>query len=98
MTATLNGQPIQLSLKVDPHPSLKHITDGGVLTSTLKLALDLHLPQDLQPADALHVVVSDADGTVLGHVEAQVESVTFKPIKDDGAVIGTERAHKAKQE
>lgn len=98
MTATLNGQPIQLSLNVEPHPKLRHITDGGVLTSTLKLPLDVKLAKNLQAGDALHVVVSDADGNVLGHVEAEVEYVSFPPIKDDGAVIGTERRHKAKQD
>lgn len=82
----------QLSFEVDRHPRLP---DDGWLTGTLGLKGTFHMPQNLQPGDELVVVVQDADGVVIATSGAEVENISFKPIKDHGQVIGTERVHKA---
>lgn len=86
----------QLSFNVIPHPHLRH-SAGAYLGASIQVKVDVPVTHDdLQPGDSLVVTVSDADGNLLATAEAEVGTVAFIPIKDDGAVIGTERVHKAK--
>lgn len=87
-------QNVQLSFDVHAHPSGTH----GLLGASLKISGEYLIGRDLQPGDALQVVVQDADGEVVATAPAEVATVGFAPIKDDGVVIGMERVHKAKIE
>lgn len=42
------------------------------------------------------MIVHNADGEVIATSRAEIDGVAFKPIKDKGMTIGTERQHKAK--
>ena len=95
--ATLEA--MQLTLDVEPHPAAAERADGGMLIGSLAIGGTLPVGRDLNPGDRLRVVVSGVDdGELVVSSEVEVGAIGFKPIKDEGLVVGTERVHKAKAE
>lgn len=89
----------QLSLHVAPHP--RTIWEDGEtkpIVGSVKISGGLTLDHDLQQGDNLHVVVSNADGEVIAQCAATVGPIGFKPLRQSGSVIGTERVHTAEVE
>jgi hypothetical protein len=66
-----------------------------VALSAVQLSLNVDRHPGL-PEDGLLTGSLKPDGEILCSSRAEVEGVGFKPIKDKGMTIGTERAHKAK--
>lgn len=88
---------VQLSMNIEPHPALRWREDGGYFASSVKATLDVVVPGNLQPGDYVELAVIDpATGDILGRTLAEVDDVTFKPIRDQERVVGTERVHKVK--
>lgn len=95
MTTDPRTAPVQLSLDVNVHPDARRLDGQGILLGTIKASIEVNVARDLQPGDELRVIVQNADGEVLNTAELEVDTVTFKPIRDKETVIGTERVHKA---
>ena len=67
-------------------PSIATLAIGGAVV----------VDQDVNPDDKLRVVVTNADGQVIGQAEVTVGGVTFKPIYADKMIVGVERIQKGK--
>jgi hypothetical protein len=86
----------QLSFDVAPHPHAAARPDGGWMDGSLKITGAFGVQDDLNPGDEITVTVANADGEVIATGVAEIAGVAFAPIKLDGAVVGTERVHRAK--
>lgn len=65
--------------------------------ASVKVSGEISIPCDLAAGERLVVVVSDADGQVIGQAEVLASPPAFLPIEDkDLGVLGFERVHKLK--
>lgn len=59
------GEGVQLSLEVEPHPSIDVVHGKGFIAGTLRVAGELPVTRDLNVGDRLTVQIADADGQIL---------------------------------
>lgn len=91
------GSTTQLSLHVEPNPSLAQYEDGGELYGSLKISGSLPVLRDLNDGDEVTVTVHGADGEVLTSSAATIAPPAFKPVTVTNiGRVGTERVHTAK--
>lgn len=88
----------QLSFDVEHvYKDLDPIETLSPIGCSVKVGGSIPIPFNLACGERLVVVVSDADGQVLGQAECVVGAPAFKEVKVKGVgVIGLERIEKAK--
>ena len=91
------SEPIveQLSFTVVAHPAAAARADGGWLEGSVSVGGAFSVGRDLQQGDELTNMIASADGEVIAGGIVEVQTVSFKPIKVKGFVVGAERVHKA---
>jgi hypothetical protein len=91
------GEGVQLSLEVEPHPAIDVVHGKGFIAGTLRVAGELPVTRDLNVGDRLTVQIADADGQVLTSGELELmDPPAFKTVRHkDLGPVGIERKHTA---
>lgn len=88
------GEGPQLTFVVNLHNDLIEHPDP-LLTGSIKIKGALPLGIDLNAGDVVTVSIGGPDGTVIASGQATATYPTFRELRDDGKLIGTERVHTA---
>lgn len=88
--------PLQRQLSFGVEHAYPRDPDQPPMGGAIKISGPIAIPCDLKAGEKVLVVVSDADGQVLGQAEATASSPSFVDVFHKKTWLGAERIHKLK--